>query len=149
LVPVRRRTDRVALVQRTLATITGRRNQIDESLHALRWDQRASVAGMPALAATAAAAFGSTSAKALPPGETVGRRGLRRGRRVLLSQRQLTFEVGDPLLGVRNLFFRFGQLSLTLGQFAAQALVFSLQPLAIVRALSRFPEHASHGTPIG
>jgi hypothetical protein len=145
-----RRAHDVPPTQQTLTPITRGWDEIHDGLHPLRRNQGTAVAGVPRLTATAAATLGPTAANALPSGEPVGRRRLRRGRRVLLSQRQLTFEVGNAFLRVGNLFLRLVQCPFTVGQFAAQSLVFSFQPLAIVGALPLFsPEHASHGTPIG
>jgi hypothetical protein len=49
----------------------------------------------------------------------------------LLPQRQLSFKVGDLLLGVNQLFIALGQLLLESFHLTAQALVFTFQ-------LSRF-----------
>jgi hypothetical protein len=83
----------------------------------------------------------------LSAGEAVRRWRLGRGRRILLSQRELPFEIGDPLLLLRILL--------------SESFVFTPQPLELVcltrrligigtrlrRPVSR--RHARYGTPIG
>jgi hypothetical protein len=149
LVPARRADD-VPPTQRALTAITRRRDEIDDGIDALRWNQRPAVAAMTRLAARPAPTLGSTPSDPWPAGKAVRRWWLGGSRRVLLAQRQLPFEVGNAFLGISNLFPRLVQCPVTLAQFAAQSLVLSLQPLAIVDAWPLFsPEHASDGTPIG
>src|SRR5262249_48915283 len=83
-------------------------------------------------------------------GEAVGRWRLRRGRRILLSQRKLPFEIGNPFLLLRIL--------------SSESFVFAPQPLELVCLTRRLVDistrlrlprrpaprrHARYGTPIG
>ena len=97
---------------------------------------------MSRLPATPPSTLGAATPFTLAAGEAVRRRRLRARGRVLLSQRQLSFEIGDPLLRIR-------QLPLAFGQFASKPIVLLLQPLLGIRELLPLrPRHASHGTPI-
>jgi hypothetical protein len=139
----------VACLQAALARRTRVRDQIHDHVHSLGGDQRPRVARMAGLPARLAAALAPTAAHPLLTGESVRRWWLRGNRGVLVAQRQLTFEIGDLLLGVSNVFGRLRQLPLTLGQFAAESFVLSFQPLFGLRAASSLRlRHALHGTPI-
>ena len=79
----------------------------------------------------------------LAAGETIGGRRLRGRRRILLTQCELSLQIGDAL-GLR------GNLALAFGELPSQALNLLLQALlGVVALLSLGPRHAAHGTPIG
>jgi hypothetical protein len=148
LVPARRADD-VPPTQRALTAITRRWDEIDDGIDALRGNQRPAVAAMTRLAAGPAPTLSPTPSNPWPAGKAVRRWWPGGSRRVLLAQRQLPFEVGNAFLSLSNLFLRLVQCPFTLGQFAAQSLVLSLQPLAIVDAWPLVPpQHPSDGTPI-
>jgi hypothetical protein len=71
----------------------------------------------------------AATAFALATREAIGGRRLRRGRRVLLPQGQLAFEIGDVFLRVRDPLLRLRQLPLAFRQFATKPIILSLQPL--------------------
>ena len=101
------------------------------------------------LATRRAAALASTPSPALSAGQAVRGGGFRGDRGVLVAQRQLPFEIRDLFLRVGDFLRRVRQLSLALGQFAAQPLVLALQPFFGVRIAPLVPRrHALHGTPI-
>jgi len=140
----------VARVQHspTMATAIG--HQIDRHVHARYGHQRPRVTGMARLPARFAAALLSTPPDALTTGEAIRRRWFRRNCGVLVTKRQLAFEMGDLLLRVGDFFGRLGQLPLPFRQFAAKSFVLAFQPfLGVVARLSLGARHATHGTPIG
>src|SRR6202521_4155796 len=126
------------------------RHQIHHGLDALERHQRPQMPAMPRLPASPASTLLPTAAKALSAGEAVGRGRLRCGRRVLLPQRELPLQIGDPFLGVRDPPFGLLQLPFTFGQFATKPFVLLLQSLLGVRTPVRSfsPQHATDGTPI-
>ena len=80
---------------------------------------------------------------ALATSQAIGGRRLRGGRRVLLPQRELPFQI-------RNALGLLGDPVFTFGELTPQALNLLLQTLPGV--LARLPapfRHAAHGTPIG
>ena len=87
--------DRIARVQTMLAVTTRVGDEIDEGIHALNGDQRPRVSRMARLSARFAPALHAATSVALPPCEAIGGRRLRGRGRVLLPQRQLSFQVGD------------------------------------------------------
>jgi hypothetical protein len=105
---------------------------------------------MTRLSARLAPTFETPTSFTLPAGKTIGRGWLRRGRRILLAQRQLPFEIGDPFLLFRVL------LSESL-VFLSQALEFVWPPCHLIDISARFRlswrppsrRHARYGTPIG
>ena len=80
------------------------------------------MAGMPGLAARFAAAPFAAVPLALTARQAVGRGRLRGGRRVLVVQRELPFQVRDLLLGLGQLLFAFLQLP-------PQSLIVDFEPL--------------------
>ena len=125
-------------------------DEIDGGLHAISGDQRPRVARMAWLSARVAPTPLAATSFARSAGEPIGGRRLRRGRRVLLSQSQLTFQVDDLFLGLCDLLGLFRDLSIAFGQFTAKPFHLVLQTLLSVFALpSLGPRHAPHGTPIG
>ena len=133
-----------------LAMPTRVRHQIHHGLDARERHQRPHMPAMPRLGATPASTLFPAAPEPLSAGEAVRRGRLRCGRRVLLPQRELPLQIGDPFLGVRNLPFGILQLSFTFGQFATKPFVLPLQSLVgvptPVRSFS--PQHATDGTPI-
>ena len=130
-----------------LAMPTRVRHQIHHDLDALERHQRPQ---MPRLAASRASTLPPTAPESLSAGEAVGRGRLRCGRRVLLPQRELPLQIGDPFLGVRDPPFGILQLPFTFGQFATKPFVLLLQLLLGVRTPVRSfsPQHATDSTPI-
>jgi len=106
-----------------LAMPTCVRHQIHHGLDALERHQRPQMPAMPRLAASPASTLLPTAPEPLSAGEAVGRGRLRCGRRVLLPQRELPLQIGDPFLGVRDLPFGVLQLPFTFGQFATKPLL--------------------------
>ena len=97
------------------------------------------------LPATLAAATSFT----LPAGETIGGRRLRRGRRILLAQRTLPFEIGDPFLVFRILLpksFVFSPQALELFRLTRGLVDIRIRIRLSRRQASR--RHALYGTPI-
>jgi hypothetical protein len=132
----------MTLVQAASTVSAPLRDMMDHAVYAVRGHQRTRVPRMAGLAARLAAALAPTAANPLSAGETVRGRRLRGDRRILISQRQLTFQIGDAL-GL------LGDLALALGQLPAQTLNLLLQAFVDVLALlSLGPRHASHSTPI-
>jgi hypothetical protein len=133
----------IARVHGPLSVTTDVRDEIHDRVHALGGDQRSRVTGMAWLSAGLASTLPAAPPCALTPGKAIGRRGLRRRRRVLIAEGELTLQFGDPL-GLLS------HLPLTFGKLPAQALHLVLQPFLSVRPLlSLGPRHASYGTPIG
>ena len=134
--------DRVARVQPALAMATRLRDQIKGRIRTIGGHQWPRVPGMSRLPAGLSSTLRAAPAFALATGEPIRGRRLRRGRRVLLSQRELPFQV-------RNALGLLGDLALTFGELAAQSLNLLLQTLPGVRARLLAPfRHAAHGTPI-
>ncbi len=148
LMPSRLTRHRPAARQQAAVTMPTRVwKEFDHLIDALERDQRPTMAGMPWLATWLSTALGPPASHALVPGESVRRRRFRGRCRVLLTQRQLAFQIGDLLLRFRDLLLGLRKLPIAFSQFATQAIKFSLQ-LLIVRAATFQPRHASHGTPI-
>jgi hypothetical protein len=98
---------------------------------------------MARLSARFASTLHAATSFAWSAGETVGGRWLRRRRRVLLSECELTLQVRDT-------FGLFGDLPFSLGELLTQSLNLTLQALLGIGALLPLrPRHAAHGTPIG
>jgi len=116
--------DVVAPVQHALTVATCWWHEINRHLHTLGWHQRSTMPRMPRLAAGLAPTFPAAPTDPLPASETIRRGWLRRRRRVLLAQRQLPFQVGDPFLLLGD-FFRL------IGVFLTEALVFLSQSLKL------------------
>ena len=133
-----------------LAMPTRVRHQIHHGLDALERHQRPQVPAMPRLAASPAPTLRPTAPEPLSAGKAVGRGRFRCGRRVLLPQRELPLQIGDPFLGVRDLLFGILQLPFTFGQFATKPFVLPLQSVVGVRTPVRSfaRQHATDGTPI-
>jgi hypothetical protein len=81
---------------------------LDGDIHALARDQRAMVAGMSRLSPAGATALQAPAPFPLATGEAIGRRRLRRQRRVLLAQRELMLQILNPLS-------LFGELTFSVG----------------------------------
>src|SRR6266436_392442 len=129
---------------------TGRGDQVDGLIRPLGGHQWARMPGMSGLPAGVSSTLGTATAFALATREAVGRRRLRRGRRVLLPQGQLALEIGDVFLCVRDPLLSLRQLPFAFRQFATKPIILSLQPLLYARvAWPLRLRHASHGTPIG
>ena len=106
--------------------------------------------GMSGLPTGLSSTLRAAAAFALATSETIGGRRLRGGRRVLLPQGQLTFQVGDLFLRLRDPLRLFADLSIAFGQFPPKPINLMLQPLcSVLAACTRWPRHAPHGTPIG
>jgi hypothetical protein len=136
-------TDGVARVQPVLAMATRLGNQINGLIRTLGGNQWARMPGMSGLPTGFSATLRAATAFALAAGETIGGRRLRGRRRILLTQRELSLQIGDAL-GL------LGNLALTLGQRSTQPFNFLLQALLGVVASLRpvRSRHASDGTPI-
>jgi hypothetical protein len=67
-----------------------------------------------------------TASQTPTAGASVRRRLFRGERRVLIAQRQLTFEIGDLFLGIGTCLRCLRQLPLALDQFTAESLVLSI-----------------------
>ena len=128
--------DVIAGSQRALTMRTRLGDQINDGIDPLRGNQGTRVPRMSWLTAGVAAALEAATSFALPPGETVRGRRLRGCRRVLLTQRQLPFEIGD-------LAFAFGERSTQTLDLLSQV------RFGVVALLSLGPRHNAHGTPIG
>ena len=96
--------------QRLRAMPTRVREHVDHGIHTCGRHQRATMAGMPRLAARFAAALRAAAPFPWTTRQAIGRRRLRGGRRVLMAQRQLPFQVRDLLLGRRQLLVAVLQL---------------------------------------
>jgi hypothetical protein len=107
-----------ARAQCVVAVATRVRKDFDGLIHTLGRYQRPAVSGVAELATGFAPTLRPASPLPLDPRQAVGRRWLRGGRRVLLSQGELSFQIGDLL----RLF----------GDFVAELLVFLRQPLDFV-----------------
>lgn len=112
---------RVSLMQPMGTAPALLRYVIDDLVHLLGGDQWARVPRMPRLPARSATTLESSAAFALPTREPVRRRRLRRGRGILLAERELPFEVDDRLC--------------LLGELLAQALVLASQALDLLGLL--------------
>ena len=135
--------DLIVAVQTMMAVTTRVRHEIDDGIHAPDGDQRPRVSRMARLSAQVASTLRAATPFAWTAGETIGGRWLRRCRRVLLSECELTLQVRDA-------FGLFGDLPFSLGELLTQSLNLTLQALLGIGALlSLRPRHASHGTPIG
>jgi hypothetical protein len=136
-------TDGVACVQPLLAMATRLRDQINGLIRTLGGNQWARMPGMSGLPTGFSSTLRAATAFALATSETIGGRRLRGRRRILLTQRELSLQVGDAV-GL------LGNLALAFGELPSQAL--NLLPQALLGAfalLSLDLRHASHGTPIG
>jgi len=141
--------DAVARVQPVPAMATRLGDKIHGLIRTLGGNQRARMPGMSGLPTGLTSTLRAATAFALAAGKAIGGWRLRRGRRVLLPQGQLTFQVGDLFLCLRDLLRLFGDLPIAFGQFMAKPLNLVLQPLRSVLAARAFrPRHAPHGTPI-
>ena len=139
----------VAGMQHAATMATRVRGEIDDRVHALDRDKGAGVTWMARLATRLAAALPPTTTHTLVSGQSVRGGWFRRDRGVLVTQRQLPFEIGDLFLRVRNFLRRFRQSSLAFRQLMAKSLVLALQPFFGVRTVpSLLLRHALHGTPI-
>jgi hypothetical protein len=135
--------DRVSRVQAALALPTGIGDQVNGRVHTLGGNQQPRVARMAWLPARLASTLAAAAPFALPASEAIGRRRLRRRRRVLLSECELTLQFRDPS-GL------FPDLPFSLGKLLTQSLNLTLQTLVgIIALLFVRPRHDSHGTPIG
>jgi hypothetical protein len=133
----------IAPVQTMMAVTTRVRHEIDDGIQPLHGNQRPRMTRMAQLSAWFAAALHATTSCARPSREAVGGRRLRRRGRILLTQRELSFQIGDAL-GL------LGNLALAFGEFPSQALDLLLQVLFGALALQSLgPRHVAHGTPIG
>ena len=81
-----------------LAMTTRVRDEFDDRVHALGRQPAAASARMPRLTARLPPTLHPPPAFSLLAGEAIGGRRLRGRGRVLLPQRELAFEIGDPLL---------------------------------------------------
>jgi hypothetical protein len=134
--------DVIAPVQCLLAVTTHLRDEINDRIHPFDGHQQPRLPGMPRLTTWFASALCPPTAFALSASETIGRWRLGRCRGVLLSQRQLPFQIRDALGLLVDLAFSLGELT-------AQSLDLLLETLLGV--LARLPvrlRHAAHGTPI-
>lgn len=141
--------DVIARTQWMLAMTTRVGNKIDDGVHALGADQWPPVARMPRLTTAFPSTLDAPPSFALPAGEAIGGRRLGGRGRVLLPQRELPFEIGDPLL--------------VFGVLLAESLILLPQALDLLGLASRlvgtgtrtiwFPRcpasarHARYGTP--
>ena len=142
LVPVRLAA-LVARVERVRALAAGGRLKVDCHVDPVGGNQRAAVARMPRLRAARASALLAAPAQSRLAGQPIGRGRLGGRRRILEAQRELAFEVLDPLGLLGHFSFPFGELT-------AQPLNLLLQPFLSVPLLplrARTP-HVSDGTPI-
>lgn len=143
-------TDGVAHVQPALAMATRLGDQIHRLIRTLGGNQRARMPGMSRLPTGLSSTLRAATAVALAAGETIRRWRLRGRRRILLTQGQLAFEIGDVFLRVRDPLLGFRELPLAFRQFATEPIILSLRPLLCARvAWPLCLRHASHGTPIG
>ena len=140
----------IARMQGVLAVTTRVGHEIDDRIHTLGGHQRSRVPRMSWLTARFASTLRPATPFALSAGEAVGRRRFRGCGRVLLPQRELSFEIRDP-------FLLFSVLS-------PQSFVFSLQALNLFVLTSRLVDadtrtirflrrpgstrHARYGTPL-
>ncbi|HUC77759.1 MAG TPA: hypothetical protein VMS04_20830, partial [Vicinamibacterales bacterium] len=85
------------------AIVTAVRNQIHDGVHTFGRHHRPRMPGMSRLSTGLSSTCDAPTAFTLSAGEAVRRWRLGRGRRILLSQRELPFEIGDPLLLLRIL----------------------------------------------
>ena len=108
---------------------TGGREHLNHVGHAIGRDQRTSMARMPGLTTRLPTALRAPASCSWPARQTIGRRRLRGGRRVLLSQRELTLQIRNLL---RLLRVRFAQPLI----LAAQALDFLRRALGRARRLA-------------
>lgn len=141
----------IAHAQAALAMPTLIGDKIDDRGHALDRNQRPRVSRMPGLPSRLPVALLPATSHALATGEPVRSRWFRCRGRVLITQRQLPFEISNLFLRVRDLLCRLRQLPRSISQFAAKTLVLVFQPFCCIRAaLSPLGlRHASNGTPIG
>jgi hypothetical protein len=116
----------IAGAQQVLAVATDVRRQLDHRVHARWGDKRARIARMPALATRFAPTLDPATANPLPAGQAIGAGWLRRGRRILLAQRELTFQIF-------NLAGLIGELLRSIVQFPTQALILAPEPLQFLR----------------
>ena len=140
--------DVIARAQGTPAMPTRIGDQINSHVHAPGWDQRSRVAGMSRLSTGLPSTLRAAPPCALAASEPIGGRGFRRGRRVLLTQGQLAFQIGDPFLRLGDLLRLLGDLPIALSNLATKPVILSLQSLLRVRAAPP-PfglRHSSHGT---
>ena len=106
------------------------------------------VAGMSRLSTGLPSTLRAGPPCALAASEPIGGRGFRRGRRVLLTQGQLAFQIGDLFLRLGDLLRLLGDLPIALSNLATKPVILSLQSLLRVRAAPP-PfglRHSSHGT---
>ncbi|MEP7308741.1 MAG: hypothetical protein ABJA98_24810 [Acidobacteriota bacterium] len=142
--------DTVSCMQSPRAMATRLGHQIHGLIGTLGGHQWARVPRMTGLSPGLASTLRAAPAFALASREAIRGRRLRGGRRVLLSQRELSFEIRDLSFLLGDLLGLFGDLSLTLDQCVTKAFNLLRQTLsAIVLAPACGPRHASHGTPIG
>ena len=92
-----RLADVMPRVQPVRTAATGIRNEIHERIHVLQGHQLAMMSRMPGLTAGLAATLHATTTLTLLTREAIGGRRLRRGGRILLVQRELALEIGNPL----------------------------------------------------
>jgi hypothetical protein len=87
----------VPRVQAARAAPTRLRDEIHDGIHAFRRNQPTMMPRMPRLSPGFASTLDTTTTRSLLTRETIGWRRLWRGRGILLSERELAFEVGNPL----------------------------------------------------
>ena len=120
--------DGVARVQPVLAMATRLGDQIHGLIRPLGGNQGARMPGMSGLPTGLASTLRAAPAFALTAREPIGGRRLRGRGRILLTQRQLSLQIGDAL-GL------LGNLALALGELPSQALNLLLQALlGVLRA---------------
>jgi hypothetical protein len=118
--------DVVACVQPVRALTTRLGCELDDHIHALSGHERPMMPRMPRLTAGPAPTLGAATAQPLSARKAIGGRRLRRRRRVLLPEGELTFQIVD-LLGL------FGDLLRALVQLLAEPLILATQPLKFSR----------------
>ncbi|HLA13449.1 MAG TPA: hypothetical protein VJZ25_00365 [Gemmatimonadaceae bacterium] len=96
--------DGMSRVQAARALATRLRREIHNRTHALDRDQLPMVARMPRLPAGGASTLQATSSLPLSTREAIRGRRLRRDGGILLFQRELTLEIGNPLRLLLELF---------------------------------------------
>src|ERR1035438_7289088 len=121
------------------------RQQIDHVVDALHRCQPAPMSAMARLATRLATALLPAAASfALLSRQSIRRGRLRRSRRVLPSQTQLTFEIRNLLLRLGYLLIRLGQLSIPINQLLSQSLDLTAQTLVLKLQLPVLPARRCH-----
>ena len=111
--------NRVSLVQTTGTPSAPLREMVTDLVHPIRGHQRPSMPRMPRLTPGPATTLEASASHALTTGESIRGRRLRGDRRILLSEGELPFEIGDALR--------------VFGELFAQPFVLLSQPFVLLR----------------